>query len=287
MFRQLPSVSCLLMAACCLAIAGCGGTAKPDADHTSATSIVQARQANTPPAHQAVPAPAQLPLDSLAVAKPMAVKGETVPDDTQARRIFASLLSPSTANSDWDQVLEQLLAEGDSAVRVLADRLQTGTDAERELAATTLALLGPQAASASQPLIAALTDPLPFVRANVAATLVQLPDHAADAVPALIKLLQAEDPQLRQMAAVNLNAAGVATTSHVESLKLVLMQDQSEEVLTPVVELLGRIGKPAESALPELQKIAFEQSGELGAAATSAIQLIQGEIPSDTESSAP
>ena len=195
-------------------------------------------------------------------------------DDIQAREIFDSLLSPSTANDDWDRILEQLLAEGDAAVRVLADRLQTGTDAERELAATTFALLGPQAAPASQTLIAALADPLPFVRANVAATLVQLPDCTADAVPALIQLLHADDPQLRQMAAVNLNAAGMATVSHVESLKQALSQNQSEEVLTPMVELLGRLGKPAESALPELQKIAFEQSGELGAAATSAIQQI-------------
>lgn len=201
-------------------------------------------------------------------------------EDVRARTLFAALVSPSNPQVDWDQTLEQLLAEGASATRVLAEKLSGGTDPEREMAATTLALIGPEAAGAAKELEKALDDPLPFVQANAAATLIQLPDHSQQAIPALTRLLLAEDQQLRQLAAVNLNAAGVVLTEHVTPLRQVLQHEQSNDVLTPVVELLGRIGKPAEAALPDLKKIADEQPGDLGSAATSAIQLISGETES-------
>ena len=201
---------------------------------------------------------------------------------TQARLLFDRLVSPTQPAENWDESLAQLLQE-EGAAAVLAEKLSSGTPAERELAASTLALMGVEAASVEKTLVAALQDELPFVRANVAATLVQLPEHAQDAIPTLTQLLLADDPQLRQLAAVNLNAAGVVLTDHIEQFRQALQRDNSEDVLTPVVELLGRMGEPAKPALPELRKIARQQRGELGAKASSAIQLISRE----TESSAP
>lgn len=175
---------------------------------------------------------------------------------------------------DWNQAHDDLVALGESIVPLLSEKLTGGTDPERELAATTLALLGPHAIAAVPALKAALQDDSPFVQANAAACLVQIPEHAADAVPTLTRLLRESDPQLRQLAAVNLNAAGVDVTEQMELLKEILAQEQSPEVLTPVVELVGRIGTAAEPLVPQLQKIAFEQRGDLGQAADVAIQQI-------------
>ncbi|WP_437228820.1 HEAT repeat domain-containing protein [Planctomicrobium sp. SH661] len=247
----------------CTAIAGCGaGAAAPEAPAPRTERVVRAPATDV----DFTPAPTE----------PTVVQ---VPEDPRARQLFETLIAPGTQLEDWDRTHGQLLEMGESAVRTLAEKLAHGTDAERELAATTLALFGPDASGATSQLLAALDDASPFVQANAAATLVQFPDHAQAAVPTLIKLLQADDPQLRQLAAVNLNAAGTATAGHVESLKVALSQENTADVLSPVVELLGRIGPQAESALPELKKIASEP-GELSAAAQSAIQLISGEFES-------
>lgn len=90
----------------------------------------------------------------------------------------------------------------------------------------------------------------------------------------LVGLLDSDDSQLRQMAATNLNAVGPEAGKHVEHLAKALTRDDPPEVLGPVVELLGRIGRPAQAAVPGLQKIVFERRGELRDAASIAIQLI-------------
>ena len=73
---------------------------------------------------------------------------------------------------------------------------------------------------------------------------------------------------------VNLGSFGVEAAPEVEVLASVL-DDKDEEVVLPVVQLLGRIGQKAEPAMPKLQQIAFEQEGEIRKAAESAIQQIR------------
>lgn len=262
--------SCFCVAMCCVGMTGCSG----ETERSTATTVSsQHQQQSLSVAEQDSPTLTR-------AATPPLLTEFAPPDDAQARNLFEILASPSTRLEDWDQTHQELLELGESTVRVLAEKLKQGTAVERELAATTLALLGPDAVLARNELLQALEDDSLFVQANAAAALVQLPDGAGQAIPTLARLLSADDPQLRQLAAVNLNAAGAATAGHLDSLKLALSQENTVEVLTPVVELLGRIGKPAEAALPELRKIAFEQSGELQAAASSAIHLIQDEADS-------
>ncbi|WP_175517679.1 HEAT repeat domain-containing protein [Planctomicrobium piriforme] len=252
---QLPIRTGFALATLTLSLSGCGG-------------------GSTAPAAQS-PAVLTVP----AAEKAPAIRSASTVDTIQARRareLVSLLTQPGADLPNWEEAHTELLELGPHAVPVLAEKLQHGTDVERELAATTLALVGPSAGDAATALVAALQDSSPFVRANAAAALVQLPDYSRQAIPTLIGLLDADDPQLRQLAAVNLSAVGADASPYVDNLKRTLAQTNPPEVLTPVVELLGRIGAPAEPALPELQKIKFEQPGEVGDAATNAIQLITG-----------
>lgn len=258
----------LLSVACGVGLMGCGGATQVTSPGGSADEVATvADHAST-----SEKAPALLrSVENPPMLAPVQVTPTVSP---RARELFQSLVSPGVSMDDWNQAHDDLVALGESIVPLLSEKLTGGTEPERELAATTLALLGPHATAAVPALKTALQDDSPFVQANAAASLVQIPEHAADAIPTLTRLLQESDPQLRQLAAVNLNAAGVDVTAQIELLKEILAQEQSPEVLTPVVELVGRIGTAAEPLVPELQKIAFEQKGDLGDAAGLAIQQI-------------
>ena len=90
----------------------------------------------------------------------------------------------------------------------------------------------------------------------------------------LTDLLADTDPQLRRLAAANLSAFGAEASREIPKLTAVLT-DSDAEVVTPVIQLLGRMGPLAVDAVPQLQKIAFEQDGALKQAAEQALLLIQ------------
>ncbi|WP_437191954.1 HEAT repeat domain-containing protein [Planctomicrobium sp. SH527] len=203
--------------------------------------------------------------------------------ERQANELVATLLRPGTEPENWDAAHAELLTLGTSAVHVLMGKLSSGTDEERELAATALALVGEDASIATDTLRTALKDRSPFVRANAAAALLQWPDHSAEAIPALIHLLNESDPQIRQLSAMNLSALGEEAGPYVADLQRTLTMTNPPEVVTPVVELLGRIGPSAEPAIPVLQKIAFESEGDVATAAQQAIQLIKATGPDDNK----
>ncbi|QDT32472.1 HEAT repeat domain-containing protein [Thalassoglobus polymorphus] len=190
---------------------------------------------------------------------------------------FEKLVTPANSIEAWEQAHQAVLDLGEEVVPLLADRLKNGNNIERETAASTLISFGPDAEGAIPELRSALKDPVPFVRANAAITLVQFPKEAPQAVSVLVTLLEHDDPTLQQMAAMNLSVLGEDASSHVDDLTRILDTTEGPELLLPVVELLGRIGPAAETAVPKLKQIAFEQKGEVGAAANSAIQLIQTE----------
>lgn len=202
------------------------------------------------------------------------------PEKRMVREIVDRLTTPGIEMHAWEQAHQQLIGMGPAAVSVLEEKLRHGSEMERELAATTFALLGPDATDAVEALTVALNDPSRFVRANAAAALTQLPDAAAAAVPVLISLLESTDPQLRQMAAMNLNTIGIEAQPHIEELSRALATETAPEVLVPVVELLGRIGPAANPAVPQLRQIAFDQPGEVGRAASHAIERITVESES-------
>ena len=74
---------------------------------------------------------------------------------------------------------------------------------------------------------------------------------------------------------------------HIEQLARALDSEILPEVIVPVVQLLGRIGPPAQAALPELRKIANEHPGDVSDAAAAAIQLISGDFPATSSAISP
>lgn len=205
--------------------------------------------------------------------------------DQRAEDLLQILTRSGTSAETWEESHAELLGLGEAAVKVLLKALKSGSDIERELAATALVLIGPDAVAAADGLEAALKDRSPFVRANAASALLQFPDRASVAIPALIHFLDDEDPQLRELAAMNLSSAEIDASPYVEALRKSLTRENSSEVTTAIVALLGRTGTAAKPAVPTLQKIVFEQPGTVGSAAENAIQQILG--TSETPLSAP
>jgi HEAT repeat protein len=193
--------------------------------------------------------------------------------------LIETLTAPGLDTAAWEAAQQELSNLGAAAVPGLIAELQSSLEVRRELAAATLAELGDAAVAAAPALRSALADPSRFVRANAAAALVQMPDHRAQAMPALVALLNESDPQVRQLAATNLAALGADAQGQVPQLLQALDHADAPEVLTPVVELLGRIGTPAQPAVPRLRRISEEHPDELGSAARAAIQLIIAESP--------
>ena len=192
----------------------------------------------------------------------------------EAVSLFNRLNSPGLSFEDWDQTQQQLVAMGAEAVPVLAARLRSSSELDRESAATTLALMGTSAEGAIAELMDALNDESDFVRANSAAALVQFPGHEEDVAWVLVSLLETSQPHLREMAALNLSALGSEAAPHVKQLTSTLAADNPPEIKLPVVQLLGRIGPPAKGAIPQLKQIAFEEQGPIRDEAAAALNLI-------------
>ena len=281
------------MAALSLCLSGCGGgdsrpgnaavdspqsqPAQSTLDKSAATPSLPARPELIVPS--ATPAAPQIATLSSIEQPPVLQSPESAlapdPQDVaRAKVLFQKLMEPGLKMEEWDQVQSRFVDLGAAAVSVLTEQLQEENSLVREQATTLFVLLGPQAEPVADELLEALEDPSYFVRVNAAATLVQMPRYAQQAVPVLIRLLESPDPQLRQMAAMNLGALGEEAVAHVDSLSRALGSEQDEEVIIPVVDLLGRIGPLAEPALPTLKRIVYEKPGEAAEAARTAIQRI-------------
>lgn len=286
--RSRAVVSAMTWAALC----GCGKTddaATQLAPLTRPPVAAATVTAATPsePSFPVLPAPSALPIPDTpalfsAPGEPEAGRAPAPPpvsaaESARAKALFDRLATPGLEEETWKSTQAELLRMEVAAVPGLADRLQHGNEFDRELAATLLAQLGPAAESASQTLQTALADPSPYVRVNAAAALIQLSAHDA-AAAALLDLLRSADEQLRQIAAANLAAIGPQASAHVDTLAAALQPDESPEVLLPVVELLGKIGPPAQSVLPRLKQLESLQP-EVAHAAREAVQLISGETP--------
>ncbi len=239
-----------------LALAGCSHQSEPGAA--------------TPAAAGSDPADHVLPV-ATASAEELRLR-------TEAQTAFARLTAQDITAEEWEAAQEKLLAMGTAAVPVLAEALKSSEMLPREMAASLLALLGPQAAAAEDALVAALNDESTFVRANAATALCLLPGHEEQVIPVLAALLESHDPQLRRMAATNLGNFGPEAVPIVPKLTAAL-DDREPEIVLPLVQLLGRIGAPAQEAAPKLKQIAFEQTGDVSAAATAALEQIEGGTP--------
>lgn len=242
-----------------LAVAGCGtaetpapvAQTTPTAEPSPAIAPAMPAEANPPPATAAAPAPAV---------------------NTRATAAWERFNHPGSPE-EWEQAQQELIDLGADAAPVLVQALQSGFAPEREMAAGLLMQLGPDVPGVTKPLLAALSDESPFVRANAATALCFRPGHEDQVVPVLAALLASDDPHLRELAAMNLSNFGPEAAGSVPHLTQAL-ERAPPDALRPIVELLGRIGPAAEPARPKLQQIAFEQEGDTREAATAALELI-------------
>jgi HEAT repeat protein len=212
--------------------------------------------------------------EALPAVTPLPAAGS--PLTGRAAEAWARLNSPDVRPREWELAQTELINLGAESVPVLVQALRSGDPMQREMAVSVLILLGPDIAGTDEPLLDALEDKSPFVRANAATALSTRPGYEERVIPVLTDLLGSDDPQLRQMAAMNLNNFGPEAAACVPQLSAALSEAPPEGLL-PIVELLGRIGPAAEAARPQLQQIAFEQEGDAREAATAALQRISGE----------
>ena len=266
------------------ALAGCGKPTEPPAspEATAAAPRTEtdsassdSRQLDSRQPEPAVPGPnadPQRPFTGVAKAlqsQPM----------LESNVLFNTLASPDTSPGDWEKAQSRLMELGATAIPTLVRELKSDRTDHREVAASALAMLGPESAEAAPALKQALDDDSIYVRANAATALCAIPEQEEIVIPALAKLLICDDPQVRQMAAVNLSNFGTEAAPYVQEFTAALEQ-APDDVLVSLVDLLGRIGPQAESAAPQLQQIAFEQSGDAQQAAQAALERIS-EQPAD------
>lgn len=274
-----------------LTLNGCGSSPvdSQQAQHSS-TDAVESEQ---PPdkisleqSHVEIETPKQATSTTAALAAPIAhqetasetmtlPRAKPVTFNKEIVAAFDKIVSPTDSIEEWEKANQILLEFGQDAIPLLADKLKNGDEIERETAASAIVSLGADAKAAIPELRHALKDTLPFVQVNAAVALIQFPNENEKAIPTLVALLEHSDESVRQMATMNLAILGTEASQHVADLTRVLEKSDGTDHLLPVVELLGRIGPAAENAVPKLKQIAFEQKGEISAAANSAIELIQ------------
>lgn len=197
----------------------------------------------------------------------------------EAVAAFDRLVSPNVSAEDWDTAQQALLDLGPEAASVLVSRLSDERPMVRELASTTLVLLGPEVTGPHEAvLVPSLNDESEFVRANVASALMLSSEHSALAVEALVGLLQSTDPGLRQLAAINLRSQPKAASAHLPALVVLLGREANVDVLIPLIELCGELGQQAESSAGELKRLATSGDAQISQSANAALIQIQGEI---------
>jgi HEAT repeat protein len=167
-------------------------------------------------------------------------------------------------------VLGYFKGDSEEAVPFLADMLKDRYPEARRSAALALGRISPWAVEfAEAKLIEALTDRDPTVRTRASAALGKVSDAG---LPALVKGLGDEQETVRNGCAIALVAAGPRSVPHlVEKLR-----DSNPQVRFWSAYALGRIGRPAESAVPLLTTLAAEdQDSQVRFYATTALAMIK------------
>jgi hypothetical protein len=248
-----------------LAVGCASGESPTDAGKTASEATGDA--AATPPTAAATEPPTGDPA-TLAPDEPS-------PQDQAARTAFRTMTSPGVSPQEWEAANQKLQDIGAPALPVLVEGLGSDVTVNREMASTVLALFGSAAKPAAQDLIAALEDESIFVRANVAAALLQMPEHVDRVVPVLAEFLAGDDVDLRRMAAMNLAAVDVEQARPLMPQLITSLGDSDREVVYYAVQLLGRMGPEAATALPKLRALETDGDPELKSAAATAILQIE------------
>lgn len=207
--------------------------------------------------------------------EPKPASTQPSPQEQAARIAFQTMTSPGVSTEEWEAANQKLQEIGPPALPVLVEGLGSEETVRREMASTVLALFGPAAEPAAQELIKALEDKSIFVRANVAAALLQMPEHVDRVVPVLAEFLAGEDVELRRMAATNLAAVDIEQARPLMPQLITALDDSDREVVYYAVQLLGRMGPDAAMALPKLRALANHEDPQLKSAVETAILQIE------------
>ena len=202
---------------------------------------------------------------------------EKTPELIEAEAAFQRMSDPDP--DAWDAGYKKLLEIGAPALPVLLAGLESEVPGERTNASTVLADFGPAAEPVADDLIAALGDESQFVRSNLAATLLQMPEHADQAVPVFVEILLGESDELRLSAATNLSSVEAEKLLPFMPQFVTAVEDEDRTIVLHAAQLLGRIGPQAADALPKLKSLTVENDDELQSAISAAIESIAGDGP--------
>ena len=145
------------------------------------------------------------------------------------------------------------------------------TDPEvRAAAAVALGRLGPAAAPAAEPLVAAFTDADSYVRGAAAVALGQIGQAA---VPTLVRALADPNPETRWSAGIALGRIGRAGAAAIPAL-MTAASDANDNVRYVAVVALGELGRAASEATPLLTEALHDPDDSVRAAARRAMQQV-------------
>lgn len=166
------------------------------------------------------------------------------------------------------------------AVAPSAGALGSALFAEKDLAVKkellrTLTTIGPKAADAAGPVLAALKDPSVEVRQLAAIALGKIAPDASAALPELLKATRDSDKSVRCHAIHAIGALKKAGVSAIPDLIEILKKDDVTEVRLAVIEELGGFGPDAKAALDVLAVAAKDGRPSIREAAQEAAKKIQ------------
>jgi HEAT repeat protein len=175
-------------------------------------------------------------------------------------------------------ILVGLAACASHAVDRHVEALRTGNPDARRNAAKALAEMGEGARAAVMPLAAALGDPETTVRWSAAAALGRIGPEAEPAVPALVRALDDPSPGVRQASLWALRRIGKTGLREAISALIGTLRSPEAGLRWSAAVSLERLGAEALPALPELERVAYEDTdGAVRLAALEAADAIRGE----------
>ena len=212
-------------------------------------------------------------------------ENEEAAREAKGRAAFARLVEAHREGQPdaWTEADAELTELGTAALPALVDGLKSRSRDERELASAGMAKLGAEALAAEDALMAALDDESEVVRVNVTSvlSLQTSPDSSEQQtqplLAALLKLLDSENANTRQAAAVTLSNLGPQAAPAVPRLAEAL-KDGNANVRKAAAETLGRLGSAAKEAIGPLEALAADEEadGATRTAASEALERLRG-----------
>ena len=216
------------------------------------------------------------PTEEASAPKP-AVSSDTAIYRGRALSFYVERLKSAVSNDRPDllRAIGSFGASAASAVEPLMAALSDGDPDTRGAAANALAQIGPPAVRSVPELAKLLADSAPRVRCQAALALKSIGPKSSGAVPELTRALSDSVPYVRASAADALGAIGPGSRAAVSALIERLKTDPGPNyVFDSAIYALGNIGPDAKEALPTLEEISHRV--RLTAPAHEAILQIEG-----------